>query len=303
MDTIVCGTDLGPSSRPAGETAAAIAARLSASVELVHALETPSVAWVAGDAVALPALAEPRHPDADALLGAEAERLGRESGARIRPLLDVSAADTALLSAVQRTRARMIVVGTHGRRAPMRWIVGSVAERLLASSPVPVLVARGDAAPFLAWGRGKGTLRVLVAADLEETFERAAMFAQFLAREGGVQLQFAHVCEPFADIGRYPAIAPVDVRRADIEASVRTELKRHAEQSGARPSADDILVGWGKPPEVLARLVNEGRFDLLVCGTHGRRGIERTLLGSIAQGIVRRSACSVLVVPTFPPGT
>src|SRR5687767_1902891 len=100
MDTIVCGTDLGTSSRAAGEVAASLGARLGATVELLHALEAPPIAYIAGDALTVLAFGDTRKAHADALLAADAERLQLAGRTKVVPMLDVGTADASLLAAV-----------------------------------------------------------------------------------------------------------------------------------------------------------------------------------------------------------
>jgi nucleotide-binding universal stress UspA family protein len=88
---------------------------------------------------------------------------------------------------------------------------------------------------------------------------------------------------------------------ADEEARLRTalepqleEYRAEAERIAERPVEAVLLAG--KPAEVLARLAADGGYDLIVVGTHGRSGVKRLVLGSVAEHVVRASPISVLVV-------
>lgn len=299
---IVCGTDLSADARQAAEIAGALAARTGGTLLLVHGLELPSIAHVAGDVVLFPAtLSESDMARAGVAesLQVEALRVAGISGAVVEPRVEIGAGDAVVLDAASRAKAGLIVVGTHGRHAPVRWLVGSTAERLAATSPLPLLVTRGSSAPLQEWAKGARALRVLLAADFEESFLPAARFASALFGDrGDVEIHVAHACDlPLAEVGRLAYVPPLPFRRADLEANARAELRRHAQAAGLEPRADTTHLVWGKAAAALATFAREGRFDVLVAGTHGRRGLDRALLGSVATGLLRRSTMPVLVVP------
>ena len=81
--------------------------------------------------------------------------------------------------------------------------------------------------------------------------------------------------------------------RAEIEREL-SALRVRAETAGA--SAVQTLVAEGSPAEEIARCAERGGFDLIVIGTHGRRGVQRVLIGSVAERVVRLAPCPVLTV-------
>lgn len=299
---IICGTDFSIDAKSAAETAGSIAARTGGKLVLVHGLELPMVAYVAGDAVIFPPTvvdAEKSKKDANDVLSTEVRRVAELTGARVEGWLDIGSPDTVVLEAASRAKAGLIVVGSHGRRAPIRWILGSTAERLTATSPVPVLVTRGSSASLVEWAKKARPLRILVAADFEESFAPAARFTASLFEPGeGVEIHVVHACElPIGEMGRYPYAPPIAIRRVDLEANAQTELRRHVESAGLKLRSDTMHLVFGKAASAIATFAKEGRFDLVVAGTHGRHGLDRALLGSVAHGLLRRCAMPVLVVP------
>jgi nucleotide-binding universal stress UspA family protein len=123
--------------------------------------------------------------------------------------------------------------------------------------------------------------------------------AAHLSRTRGAALTLVHVFT-----APRPAMLASDsftTRPADEEARLRGELepqleehRAEAERIAGRPVEAILLVG--KPPEVLTQLAADGGYDLLVIGTHGRTGVKRLVLGSVAEHVVRASPISVLVV-------
>jgi nucleotide-binding universal stress UspA family protein len=63
----------------------------------------------------------------------------------------------------------------------------------------------------------------------------------------------------------------------------------------------ETLAVWGNPSTEICRIAQEYRSDLIVMGTHGRTGLARLFMGSVAEHVVRSAPCAVLVVRTSPP--
>jgi nucleotide-binding universal stress UspA family protein len=301
---VVCGTDFSLDAKNAAEAAGSIAARTGGKLVLVHGMEVRTIAYVAGEAIIFPSTAldsDRARKDTNEVLEAEARRVAELSGAKVEGCLDIGASDTVVLEAASRAKAGLIVVGSHGRRAPIRWILGSTAERLTATSPVPVLVTRGSPGPLVAWGKRSRALRVLLAADFDDSLAPAARFASSLFPSDDVESHVVHAIElQIGEMGRYPYAPPISIRRVDLEMNAQTELRRHVESAGLKHRSDTMHLVFGKAAPAVATFAKEGRFDLVVAGTHSRHGLDRALLGSVAHGLLRRCSMPVLVVP-LPP--
>jgi nucleotide-binding universal stress UspA family protein len=140
---ILFATDFSEASRPAFEEAVALARENDAELVLAHAYEPP--AFLPTDLCLTPAAYE----ELDAKLREDAERnLGtlkkeaRRGGVRARPLALGGAPDEAIVEAAEETGADLVVIGTHGRTGAARFFLGSVASRVIASAPCPVLTVR-----------------------------------------------------------------------------------------------------------------------------------------------------------------
>jgi nucleotide-binding universal stress UspA family protein len=128
-----------------------------------------------------------------------------------------------------------------------------------------------------------------------------AMARDFASALGAV-LHVLHVVdEPFHHAWTHFAPAPelVDMLK-DSEAQARARL-------AAAVPAHDVAGGkvvidavWGDPKDEILRYAEAHGADLIVCGTHGRRGWDRALLGSVAERLVRLARCPVLTVPCGP---
>lgn len=136
---IILATDFGPSSHRALDVAVDLAQQYGAELILVHAVEP----LIPPYPIAL--MPEPGTFEgaARAALEAEAARVTAILPAERHEVL-IGAAATAITDFAEREAADLVVIGTHGRRGPSRWLVGSVAEKIVRASRIPVLTVRGE---------------------------------------------------------------------------------------------------------------------------------------------------------------
>ncbi|MEW6775797.1 MAG: universal stress protein [Bdellovibrionota bacterium] len=284
--TIVCGTDFSENAARAADAAAAIAKRLGLPLHLAHAT--------------IPGGESPK-----ARIEAEAERLREKYAATVEAAVETGVADERLVALAGRLGARLLVVGSLGERKQHRWLLGSVAERVAQSSPVPVLVVR-EGPPIEAWACGKGKLRVVVGVELTLAARTALQWAQELRAIGPCDFVAAQIVWPAED--RYrpaaPAPIPLDRLRPEIEQEILKDLRQWA---GSPPMNGDtsfiVRPGWGRVDSHLTQLAAELNADLLVVGTHQRAGIARFWQGSVSRGVLHGAAMSVACVPPGKAGS
>lgn len=136
---------------------------------------------------------------------------------------------------------------------------------------------------------------ILVPVDYSESGDAAMAYAVSLAREYGAELHLVHVYEqPFAyvDAGFSGTPMPTEIPPADLkEEEARLDRVTPAKDVKFRRK---FIVG--APADDLVDYAKENAIDLVVMGTHGRTGLTRLLMGSVAEGVVRRSPCPVLTI-------
>jgi nucleotide-binding universal stress UspA family protein len=278
--TVLAGTDFSPASEVAARQALGVARRAGARLVLAHAAALPDERLPASVA------------DDRAQLGEIGERL-RGQGAEISHVLVDGFADDALATAAHDLGADLIVTGAHGRRGLGRLLLGSTAERIIRIATVPVLVARG--APDAADG---GFHRIVVASDFSEAGERGFDTALELAAPGAT-VDLVHFWQ-MPSISRAHAGGEVDATLADIRADAEEHGKRKGAEALASRDTSRATVRFqlreGDTRDGLVDLAKVSGADLIVVGSHGRRGLRRFLLGSVAESTVRHAPCSVLVV-------
>ena len=133
--------------------------------------------------------------------------------------------------------------------------------------------------------------KILFPTDFSHTGDAALALATSLARERGATLLIVHVEEPPAAYGAgemyYGMPDPVT---EDLDKM----LKKVAPADASVPVEHRLITG--DPTNAIARLAKEEGAELIVMGTHGRTGLLRLLMGSVAEAVVRRAPCPVLTL-------
>jgi nucleotide-binding universal stress UspA family protein len=281
---IVCGTDFSENARRAANVAAALAARLNAPLLLVHACGLPLEGATQETYDAQTTFARKR-------LEEEAQRL-RALGAMVEETGADGAPDEVLTQVAQQHAARLLVVSSHGRRAPTRWLLGSIAERTAESAPVPTLVVR-DAAPIEAWARGERALKVFVGTDFTASSDAALRWVAELRQFGP--------CEVVACYADWPSENATMLGR-NLPPGQRV-LERDLREKVTHMLGEDhvqvrVVGNAGSADMPLVDLAVEAQADLVVVGTHQWRGLSRLWHDSVSRGILRHAPMSVACVPT-----
>ena len=142
--------------------------------------------------------------------------------------------------------------------------------------------------------------RILVPVDGSATAARGLAEAVKLARNSRARLQLLTVVEDFPAIAAVEAGAAIEPILEGLRKSARRTLKRvtaRAERAGARTTGALVENFGGRVADAIVAQAKRWRADLIVMGSHGRRGINRALMGSDAETVLRYSRVPVLVVP------
>jgi len=183
----------------------------------------------------------------------------------------------------------LIAMGTHGRTGVERYLLGSITEKIVRLSDIPVLTVRAETDGTVTYPYSD----ILIPTDGSEQAAAAIDVGVDIASNYDARLHALSVVEPIA--------MGVDFQSADV-----FELLEEAAQSAvggvenkatqASISAVETAVEYGHPYSEIHSYVDENDIDLIVMGTHGRSGLERYLLGSVTEKIVRTSPVPVLTV-------
>lgn len=138
--------------------------------------------------------------------------------------------------------------------------------------------------------------KILVPVDFSDHTAPVLRVAADLAVRYQASLTLLHVNDLVVTMAPYPPLPAKIVEQVATDAQVRIDkLKAEAEALGAA-SVDTALV-YGHPYQQIVRYAEEEQYDFIVLGTHGRSGLSRMMLGSVAERVVRAAAQPVLTVP------
>lgn len=130
---------------------------------------------------------------------------------------------------------------------------------------------------------------ILFPTDLSEPSSFALPVARALARDHGARVVALYVAAP-------PAVAAIDgVMLPSDDGGLLDQARRHLDQLDLGANADRRAVE-GDPVTEILRVAEEARADLIVMGTHGRTGLGRLVMGSVAEQVLRRAPCPVLTL-------
>jgi nucleotide-binding universal stress UspA family protein len=274
--TILHPTDFSPPAAYAFQLAAALARSQGARLVVLHVPEPEALEFhpVPGD----------RPVD---VLSQRLEQLRSEApGATIELRLVPGEPVPEILKTARETGAALIVMGTLGLTGLARLLMGSVAERVVREAPCPVLTAKAPAA-------ATAPIRtILHPTDFSKPCEEAFRLACAVAKDRSARVLVVHVAvPPPASPTHMPVPLPLpEDHRAKLEEMVR----------GIRATAPNVPVDYrildGDAAPEIVEVARQTPCDLIVMGTHGRTGLGRAFMGSVAEQVLRTAPCPVLTV-------
>lgn len=206
------------------------------------------------------------------------------------PALRVGIPYVEIIRLARSEMADIVVVGRHGRRVLHDLFLGSTAESVIRKANLPVLVVNHK--PSGSYDRP------LIALDLEDTARSIMEMALRSVGRNAAEISVLHAYTvPFEGLVM-PRLSPRELNayRSECRNEALSELQRLLEWAGD-------AVRWrasvkrGDPRAAILREITARRADLAVLGTHGRSGLSHALLGSVAEHVVRKAVCDVLVAP------
>jgi len=139
--------------------------------------------------------------------------------------------------------------------------------------------------------------RILFPTDFSDGALNALPYALDMAKSYGAKLYLLHVIYDIAtSSGLHIPHISVDEMYKELDASARKELEKFGlEQRRVLKDVEHAVIR-GVPYEEILKFAQEKNIDLIVIGTHGRKGLDRVLFGSTAERVVRNASCPVLTV-------
>lgn len=279
MQCILVATDLSARSDWAIERAAKLAAYHDCRLVVLHVVDEELPARVA----------DRLRDEAQASLGEFVSRLEPAQIANFETRCEFGEYFSTIIDAAEREAADLIVIGKHREDALLDLFRGSTGERIIRYGTRPALVVKQRPS--------HGYVNVMVAVDFSPASAAAVEFAARLVPNTRLQVVhafhipfkgFLHGGKSFDRMAKRQQqefTSTIDREISNFFATLKIDLS-HAER----------IVEEGTPHEVILGAVQERKPDLLVLGTHGRSGLGRAVLGSVAESMLSQSPCDVLAV-------
>ncbi len=278
FDRILVPTDGSPGSERAFEVAATLASTHDAAVHVLSVVDEhgPTDEWdYDGDS------------PAEAFVESQADHVDTE-GLSVTTAVREGVVHDAVLDYGDGNDIDLIVMGTHGRTGVRRFLLGSVTEKVVRLADVPVLSVKADAEP--------GTVSfddILLPTDGSSGAEAAIEPTGALASATDATVHLVSVVDTRSlgiDVGSSVIVDELESVATDAVGDASDRL------SGMGVETVETAITHGVPYRAILDAIEEADADLVVIGTHGRTGIDRYLLGSVAEKLVRTSPVPVMTV-------
>ena len=286
-------------------------AQASASdLHLVRVVTTatvaPSLAWPMPAAINLEQWIAADREAAKNYLTTLAQQVQTSAIAVHTTLLEGDPATSIVAFAQETPTICEIAMATHGRSGVSRWVFGSVAEKVLHATPVPLLLVRVNDSLATELDPPKYPLlhdvayrTIVVPLDGSDFGEQALATARVLADHYQAELVLASVVPYLDDIGLGES-GVVPLWTITDQQTVRDHAAAYLKEVATRLAEGGLRVRtrWvdGPPAEMITTIAQEENADLIVMSTHGRSGFSRLWLGSVATKIIRHTSLPVLLI-------
>lgn len=295
LNRILVPTDFSPAAKHALHWAVRFAQAHDATLHLLHVVADYDPDWFGTEETTVPVGQMKQALDQEAKEGLERiapdpETTGVASQYEIRHGME--AADV-ILSVADEVDADLIVTGTHGREGLAHVILGSVAEKVVRRARRPVLTI-GSEAPD-----EPSIQRILAPVDFSAPAKQALRLAKEVAARYEAQLDLLFVAEErtvpvFSDTG-IPRLNRLKMDPEIVKNSARA-LEQLSQSIGGPDVSVHGHVAEGEVPKQIMRFAETHDVDLIVIATRGLSGLNRFLLGSVTQRVVRAAPCPVLTL-------
>lgn len=229
----------------------------------------------------------------------------KQEGFSVRSVVRGGSPAEALLDEARLQDAKLIVMSTHGRGGLGRFLLGSVADKVMRHAEMPVMLVRArevhESAPEFK--------RILVPLDGSHTAAAVLPAVRELARTSVAEIVLLRVVLGESQPGVAPLGVPPPVPVPELQPeAVASEKPAHASERAATEYIDEVgkstglwgvpvrtLVQVGDPASVILDTAHDLYADLIAMSTHGLGGLRRFFLGSVAERVVRHAEAPVLL--------
>jgi len=220
----------------------------------------------------------------------------RSAGIDAMPCVRHGDAKGVIVERAREIEADFIVVGSRGVHGMAQFVLGSVASAVARFAPCSVEIVRKAASAE----RPPRGLKILLATDGSEFSQLAARSLAERPWPAGTSVRIVSVAEISIPLLEVPYFSKTAMEKLRAEAMRRAEEAEMAaeeilENVGIEESGT-VAVPTAPPKDVIIQNAEEWGADLIVCGSHGRRGVSRFLLGSVSEAVASHAKCSVEII-------
>lgn len=283
-DGVLLATQGGPGSDPAARLAHQFSIRRGVPLEALSVLEPLSQEVLAY----APSTFDLDRQRREAMSDAVRAQLRRTANADNIPLVIEEGRAAECIAGRAKARGAALIAMGIGRHEPIDRLLGvEPAIAVLHRTSVPVLAASGGSRPVLR--------SIVIATDFSPAALRAARLALAFATDD-VTVHIVHAW-PWMDLGGSGAPTWFNVYEAGVHALADELIRALA----LPPNAKIVThLEHGEAEKVVLEVANANWADLIALGSHGRGLFDRLTLGSVAEGVLRKAKCSVLIAPPTP---
>lgn len=273
---------------------------------LARTLSIPVELLQVADPEALSLLTDPEHSRYADTIWADKMRIGKDyletiarsfGGTRVQCSVEKGVAEDVVIDKAASDKNTLIVMATHGRSGIQRWLLGSVADKVLHGSSNHMLLVRAS-----EQGKtdGDAVLKaVVVPLDGSALAEQALPYVEELAKKVTLRviLLRAYALSPALTGDEYGTYMEELMNQIESEAREYLATKvTEAKEKGLSEVVSVVKFGYGA--DEIITLARDTADNLVAMCTHGRSGVKRWVLGSVTERVVRHSGDPVLIIRT-----
>jgi len=199
----------------------------------------------------------------------------------------------AILDFAEKEACNLIIVGTHNRKMLGRMLLGSVAQEVVRNSKIPVMVIK---ATDHQHENLQNYDRILVPTDFSEMSSKSLNWAVLYANFLKADVHLLHV----VDLRAYSDMITM---YSLTESEIPNSCELNVDLTLNKSLSDKDLIGkksvkslFGDPVEEIISYAEKEKCGFIIMGTHGRKGLERILLGSVTAGVISKSKIPIITM-------
>lgn len=290
IDRVLVPVDFSPPSTLAVNHGVALARKLKAKLSLLHVVESGSALLYTFPTVADRVVMQ-RKEQAEKMLPALVAPEDQDD-LDVHFIVGVGQIEEVVETALHDEHADAVVMGTHGRGWFGRLFIGSTTQALLRKLGVPVFTVCHVSRPL-------EFKRILFATDLGTDSDKGFEFALNMARATGASLVVAHTIDKRPAVScKTPEVLTVfDEQRKQDRKRAEDKFNEFRAEAKTLDVGIECVLAEGVASETITRIADEHEVDFIILGLRKKGAIERALLGSTAEPVIRGAHVPVLCVP------